>query len=52
MQMFDGRGDYPVDVPLAEMIRLVVDAELLLWDTMYEVDGETGEIHARRWSRS
>jgi hypothetical protein len=52
MQMFDGHGDYPADVPLTEMIRLVVDTELLLWDAMYEVDSETGEIHARRWSRS
>jgi hypothetical protein len=45
-------GDYPIDVPLTQMIRLVVDAELLLWDAMYEVDAETGEIHARRWRRS
>jgi hypothetical protein len=46
MQMFDGCGGYPVNIPLAEMIRLIVDAELLLWDAMYEVDGE-GEIHVR-----
>jgi hypothetical protein len=49
MQMFDGRGGYPADIPLTEMIRLVVDGELLLWDAMYEVDDE-GEIHAR-WRR-
>jgi hypothetical protein len=50
MQMFNGRGNYPVDIPLVEMIRLVVDGELLLWAALYEVDAETGEIRAR-WRR-
>jgi hypothetical protein len=50
MQMFNGHGDYPVDVPLAEMIRLVVDGEPSLWAALYEVDDD-GEIRAR-WRRS
>jgi hypothetical protein len=50
MQMFDGHGDYPVDIPLAQMIRLVVDGELLLWAALYAVDDD-GEIRAR-WRRS
>jgi hypothetical protein len=50
MQMFDGRGDYPTSIPLTEMIRLVVDGDLLLWAAIYRVDDETGEI-VPRWRR-
>jgi hypothetical protein len=40
-------GDYPANIPLAKLIRLIVDTKLLLWETLYEIDAETGEIHAR-----
>jgi hypothetical protein len=52
MQIFNEHGDYLANLSLAKAIRLIVDTKLLLWDTLYEVDTETGEFHARRWRRS
>ena len=46
MQLFDGCDDYPPNLTLAQLIRLIERAEHLLWFAMYDVT-EDGEIVAR-----